>query len=141
MTIYQYPDYMYHYGVKGMKWGVRKRRKIKEKASVKLSAQNRRASNRARMARNALRSNDPDIIKDSVHPKDAKDVTSAKKALKKDVEYYSGITRNTFAQNLKLNQLPIDNMSTKMYKQKVNEILNDTKDYSVSDIVALQNKR
>ena len=25
MTIYQYPDYMYHHGVKGMKWGVRKR--------------------------------------------------------------------------------------------------------------------
>ena len=25
MTIYQYPDYMYHHGVKGMKWGVRKK--------------------------------------------------------------------------------------------------------------------
>lgn len=24
MTFYRYPDYMYHYGVKGMKWGVRK---------------------------------------------------------------------------------------------------------------------
>ena len=24
MTFYQYPDYMYHYGVKGMKWGIRK---------------------------------------------------------------------------------------------------------------------
>ena len=138
--MYQYPDYMYHHGVKGMKWGVRKRRKIKEKAVSKVSAQNRRASHRAIMARNALRSNDPDIIKNSVDPKDAKDVTSAKKALKKDVEYYSSVTRNTYAQNLKLNQLPTDNMSTKMYKQKVNEILNDTKDYSISDLVALQNR-
>ncbi len=25
MTFYQYPDYMYHHGVKGMKWGVRKK--------------------------------------------------------------------------------------------------------------------
>lgn len=25
MTIYQYPNYMYHYGIKGMKWGVRKK--------------------------------------------------------------------------------------------------------------------
>ena len=25
MTFYRYPDYMYHHGVKGMKWGVRKK--------------------------------------------------------------------------------------------------------------------
>ena len=34
MTFYQYPDYMYHYGVKGMKWGVRKSR-VKSSGSKK----------------------------------------------------------------------------------------------------------
>ena len=32
--MYQYPDYMYHYGVKGMKWGVRKSR-VKSSKSKK----------------------------------------------------------------------------------------------------------
>lgn len=32
--MYQYPNYMYHYGVKGMKWGVRKSR-VKSSTSKK----------------------------------------------------------------------------------------------------------
>ena len=32
--MYQYPDYMYHHGVKGMKWGVRKSR-VKSSGSKK----------------------------------------------------------------------------------------------------------
>ena len=36
--MYEYPDYLMHYGVKGMKWGIRKKavssgKKIKSKAS------------------------------------------------------------------------------------------------------------
>ena len=34
--MYQYPDYMYHHGVKGMKWGVRKQvAKAKERKAAK----------------------------------------------------------------------------------------------------------
>ena len=42
MNYYQYPDYMYHYGVKGMKWGVRKRVQSK----VSSFGQNRRVQNK-----------------------------------------------------------------------------------------------
>ena len=39
MTMYQYPDYLYHFGVKGMKWGVR--RAEKKRARDKTSIQNK----------------------------------------------------------------------------------------------------
>ena len=34
--MYQYPDYMYHHGIKGMKWGVRRanKKRAKDKAFV-----------------------------------------------------------------------------------------------------------
>ena len=36
MYQYQYPDYMYHHGVKGMKWGVRRanKKRSKDKAFI-----------------------------------------------------------------------------------------------------------
>ena len=33
MTFYQYPDYMYHHGIKGMKWGRRRYRNKDSKAT------------------------------------------------------------------------------------------------------------
>lgn len=38
--MYQYPDYMYHHGVKGMKWGVRKSR-VKPSRSKKRETSDR----------------------------------------------------------------------------------------------------
>ena len=31
--MYQYPDYMYHYGIKGMRWGIRKQKISERKKS------------------------------------------------------------------------------------------------------------
>ena len=42
--MYQYPDYLMHHGVPGMKWGVRKaRRKIKKASRLKKKASEERA--------------------------------------------------------------------------------------------------
>ena len=41
--MYQYPDYLMHYGVKGMRWGVRKaRRKLKKASRLKQKASEER---------------------------------------------------------------------------------------------------
>lgn len=37
MNIYRYPDYMYHYGVKGMKWGMRKKYTFNSKDQHKVA--------------------------------------------------------------------------------------------------------
>ena len=45
MTFYQYPDYMYHHGVKGMKWGVRRKQRQIVSAKKQMSKQlNRKES-------------------------------------------------------------------------------------------------
>mgnify|MGYP003206656971 CR=1 FL=1 len=42
--MYRYPDYLMHYGVKGMKWGVRKaRRKLNKASRLKEKASKERA--------------------------------------------------------------------------------------------------
>lgn len=42
MTFYQYPDYMYHYSVKGMKWGVRRARKKQARMEAKQQKKNQK---------------------------------------------------------------------------------------------------
>ena len=124
---YTYQNYLAHYGVLGMKWGVRRRQRIKAKAYAKLINENNRAYDRALMAKNALASNDPVRIKNSVAPQDATNLTSAKKALKKDLNYYTGVTRNTIAKRYKIDQLSIDNMSTKSISSKLTKFLTKLK--------------
>ena len=42
MTFYQYHDYMYHHGVKGMRWGVRRARKKQARMEAKQQKKNQK---------------------------------------------------------------------------------------------------
>ena len=53
--MYQYPDYMYHYGVKGMKWGVR--RKSANQANPNYSSKQRKQDERLYGAKASKRVN------------------------------------------------------------------------------------
>ena len=116
---------LYHYGVKGMKWGIRRRQKIQSKASRQLKTRSRNANQRVKMASDALNSNDPEYIKSSVHPKDSKDLKTAKKALKAEMEYWTGVGERAVSKQKQLMSMNINTMSTKEYKQRVNGLLTD----------------
>lgn len=74
--MYQYPDYLQHYGVRGMKWGVRKRsrrssgssdyrtaRKLKKKGVKNLSNKELQTLNQRQSLENTYRQNNPSAIK------------------------------------------------------------------------------
>ena len=113
MTFYQYPDYMYHHGVKGMKWGVRR---IKEQRSAKKQAKKDYKSKRVKAyASHVSRTGKADIdfkkatadrtsalsenkkrykemknsISDYYDPKITKHENKAERA-KKNMEFYDG---------------------------------------------------
>lgn len=121
--MYQYPYYLMHYGVKGMKWGVRRRKKIRERASNHLMGLNARARQLQKIDQQALDSGSPDWIKNSVHPKYSKDLNMAKKALRSDLSSQINLGKRTLAANKELMALPIENVSTRKYKKQVNMIL------------------
>ena len=53
--MYQYPSYMYHYGVKGMKWGVRRARKKALNIPNKRYTYSQRTEDRARYGRGGVK--------------------------------------------------------------------------------------
>ena len=122
--MYQYSDYLMHYGIPGMKWGVRRRTKIRARASNRLMSLNSRARQLQKMDQEALDSGSPDMIKNSVHPKYSKDLKVAKKALRSDLSNQINLGKRTLEANKELMALPIENVSTRKYKKQVDMILN-----------------
>lgn len=118
-----YKDELMHYGVLGMKWGVRRRQKIQSTASNKLKNRAANANRRATMAHIVLKSNDPDYIKNSVHPRDSKSLKTAKQALNSEIEYWSHVGERAVVKNKELMSMNIDEISTRDYKRRVKELV------------------
>ena len=128
MTVYQYPDYLAHHGVKGMKWGVRRRQKIQKKAVARLTKANKQAVETVENGRKAL-----DYYNSGNNGRSSVNTNS----IRKEMSDASQVTRDTMAAFIKLSRVPVTNISTRQYRREVNSILKDTKNYSVKELKAL----
>lgn len=124
--MYQYPDYLMHYGVPGMKWGQRRRSKYLNKKLNSAKSSVRESSSRAQLAKEALRRNDPEELRQVHIPSNKPDINLSRKVLNQEIKYSDAVRKQFESNEKRLNKIPIDKMNTRQFKKEVNAILNDT---------------